>query len=195
MLGQRDDAVRWELLFGDLEAQAEAVGVAERAGEVAERTRIEIGKLALIDRMSGALGSIVRLHCLGGGVVAGCLVRVHAEWVLVKDRSATEAIVATQSLATVSGLPRLSAHRQAGVVESRLGLRHALRAVARDRAAVDVFLTDWTSQRGTIDRVAADFIEVATHSVGQLRRPADVRDVLAVPLRALSVVRRAELAP
>jgi hypothetical protein len=43
---------------------------------------------------------------------------------------------------------------------------------------------------GTIDRVGADFIEVATHPAGEARRRADVRDVELVTLAAIAAVRR-----
>jgi hypothetical protein len=78
-----------------------------------------------------------------------------------------------------------------GVVESRLGLRHALRGIARDRSAVRITDQSGATVDGTIDRLGADYVEVAEHAAGELRRRADVRDVLVLPLAALAVVRRA----
>ena len=42
----------------------------------------------------------------------------------------------------------------------------------------------------TIDRVGADFVEVAAHSAGETRRRAEVREVELLPLAAIAVVRR-----
>jgi len=42
---------------------------------------------------------------------------------------------------------------------------------------------------GTIDRVGADFIEVAVHAAWEPRRAAAVRSVALVPLDAIVLVR------
>jgi hypothetical protein len=76
------------------------------------------------------------------------------------------------------------------VVESRIGIRQLLRAIARDRSPVRVHLLDGSVVDATIDRVGADFIEVATHLPGERRRRADVSDVLIVPLAAITAVAR-----
>ncbi|HZE48427.1 MAG TPA: hypothetical protein VE074_02630, partial [Jatrophihabitantaceae bacterium] len=60
----------------------------------------------------------------------------------------------------------------------------------RDRSAVRIGDRSGVTIDGTIDRLGADFIEVAEHAAGESRRPADVRDVLVIPLAALAVVRR-----
>jgi len=49
---------------------------------------------------------------------------------------------------------------------------------------------DGTAIDGTIDRLGADFVEVAQHAAGELRRRDQVREVALVPLSALAVVRR-----
>ena len=41
--------MRWDAMCADLEAQAEALAVAERAGEIDERVRAELGALTLRD--------------------------------------------------------------------------------------------------------------------------------------------------
>ncbi len=79
--------MRWERLFADLEAQAAAADAAELAGEVVERTRIEVAALRLVDRLRAAVGHPVRLSCVGGEQVAGVLHRAGADWALVAERS------------------------------------------------------------------------------------------------------------
>jgi hypothetical protein len=53
-----------------------------------------------------------------------------------------------------------------------------------------VHLIDGTTADGTIDRIGADFVEIAAHAAGELRRRSEVRDVLVVPLGAVAAVRR-----
>ena len=74
--------MRWDDLFADLEAQADALDRAERSGEVAERTRFELASIGMLDRLRPARGGAVRLQLAGGGFVAGTLERVGVDWVL-----------------------------------------------------------------------------------------------------------------
>lgn len=184
--------MRWEGLFADLEAQAEALERAERAGEVDERTRVEVGALALGDRLRAAVGMPLRIRAAGSVAVAGTVVRVGPDWALVDEGAGRETVLVLAQLVSVRGLARFSATPDSGsVVESRLGIRHALRGIARDRSAVRLHLSDATTVDATIDRVGADFVEVATHAAGEARRRQDVRDAELVPIAHLVAVRRA----
>jgi len=117
--------------------------------------------------------------------------RVGPDWLLLRDDVGREAVVPLAALLGVRGLTRFSAAPgSGGVVASRLGLRHALRGIARDRSAVRLELVDGTSVDATIDRVGADFVEVAVHGAGEARRRQDVREVEVIPLAALAAVRR-----
>jgi hypothetical protein len=73
-----------------------------------------------------------------------------------------------------------------------LTVRSALRGIARDRSAVQVHLVDPTAGilHGTVDRVGADFVDVAEHPAGEPRRPREVRASVLVPLAALAALRR-----
>ena len=183
--------MRWDVLFADLEAQASALDTAQCAAEIEERARIELRRIRLQDRLRPARESAVRVRCLGGFAVTGTVTRVGAEWLLLDEGGNREALVVTATLISVSGLGRLSAAPDTeGVVESRLGLSHALRGIARDRSTAAVHLVEGTVADGTIDRIGADFVEVAAHAPGELRRRSEVRDVLVVPLSAVVAVRR-----
>jgi hypothetical protein len=183
--------MRWDGLFADLEAQAEALDIAERAAEIDERARLEIGRIRLLDRLRPAVGLPVRLQCRGAVTVTGPLRRVGPDWLLVDEGGEREALVVLAAVLGVSGLARLSdVPDSEGVVESRLGLRHALRGIARDRSAVRITDQSGATVDGTIDRLGADYVEVAEHPAGELRRRTDVRDVVVLPLAALAVVRR-----
>ncbi len=182
--------MRWDALFGDLEAQADALEHAERAAEVDERTRIEVATLALVDRLRAAVGSPLRLQCAGALLLAGDVRRVGPDWVLL-DEGGREDLVPLAAVLGISGLSRLSAvPNSSSPVESRLTLRHVLRGLARDRSAVQVARVDGSTLNATIDRVGADFVELALHAAGETRRRSEVRDVVDVPFRAVAAVRR-----
>jgi hypothetical protein len=184
------DAVRWQRLFADLEAQAEELDARDFEGEVAERTRIEVGKIRVVDRLRGALGHPVQVCCLGAGLVHGRLAEVGAGWLLLSETPGREALVALDAVTSLVGLGALSAAPgKEGKVASRLDLRHALRGIVRERASLQVVLTDGTRFEGTFDRVGADFVELAEHPHEEPRRPAAVQRVRTMPLAALAVVR------
>jgi hypothetical protein len=188
--------MRWDRLFTDLEAQLDAADAAEFAGEVVERTRIEVGALRLVDRLRAALDTTVRLTCLGSEQVAGRLRRVGPDWLLLAERPEREALVPLAAVTSVAGLGPWSsadAGGASGVVAGKLNLRYALRGVARDRAGVALTLWDGTALAGTVDRVGADFVEVAEHPAGELRRVRAVRQVRTVPLHALAVIRTSSI--
>jgi hypothetical protein len=190
-------AMRWEGLFADLEGQAEALERAERAAEVETRARGEVGRLAILDRLRAALDTPLRLRLAGGADVTGVLRRVGPDWLLVDEGRTREVVVVTGAILGVTGLGRYSAvPGSAGVVESRLSLRHALRGIARDRSPVRLHLVSGRSPGSgvvvdaTIDRVGADFVEVAAHAPGEVRRRDEVRESELIPLGALAAVRR-----
>jgi hypothetical protein len=183
--------MRWDRLFADLEGEAEALEVLSRAGEVDERARYEVGQLSFEDRIRCAAGLAVRVRCRGGLLVSGTVVRVGPGWLLLDETAGRECTVALPAVLSISGVGRLSgAPGSEGIVASRLGLRHLLRGLARDRSPATVHLTDGTVVEGTVDRVGADFIDLAEHATGERRRTIDVRGVLVVRIEALAAIRR-----
>jgi hypothetical protein len=183
--------MRWDDLFRDLEAQLLAAGNAELAGEVADRTRSEVASLSLIDRARGATGHPVRVQLAGAGAVAGVLLEVGTEWLLLRDAAGREVLVAWPAVLTVTGLGLVSGvPGEGGEVFRRLGLGSALRAVARDRAPVALALVDGGAVTGTLDRVGLDFVEVSEHPVGEARRPGQVSSVRTVAFAGIATVIR-----
>lgn len=182
--------MRWEHLFADLEGQADAVAAAELAAEVADRTRREVGRLRLVDRLRAARGTRLVLRVGGAGVLTGSVVDVGADWVLLEEPDGRGALVPLAGVVALSGVgARSELPGSEGAVEERFDLRFALRRLVRDRATVEVVLTDGTAVAGTFDRVAADHVDLAQHEAGQARRARAVRQVLLVPLTALALVR------
>ena len=181
--------MRWEELFADLESQADAAD-AELAAEVAERTRREVGRLRLVDRLRVAVGATVVLRLRGAGALTGTVADVGADWVLLAEPDGRAALVPLREVLALSGVGvRSDLPGSEGTVEQRLDLRYALRRLVRDRAAVEVVLVDGTAVAGTLDRVAADHVDLAQHAPDQARRARAVQQVLLVPLSALALVR------
>jgi hypothetical protein len=181
--------VRWDALFDDLEAQLAAAEAAELAGEVSDRSRREVARVRLADRVRHGPGATLTVGLAGAGVVTGRLTRSGPDWWLLA-RDPGDLLVCAAAVTWVSGLPALAGDPDAApVVSERLGLSYALRGIARDRAAVTLVLRDGASLTGTIDRVGADFVDLAEHAPGEARRAATVRGARTVPTAALAVVR------
>jgi len=186
--------MRWDDLFRDLEAQLAAAADAELAAEVADRSRREAARLALVERARAATGRPVVVRVAGAGAVQGRLVGAGSEWLLLADGgpgAERESLVPLSAVLSVSGLAAWTAAPAAtGQVGARLGLGVVLRGIARDRSGLAVTLVDGSTVTGTLDRVGADFVEVSEHGPGEPRRPGAVTGVRTVPFRALAVLRR-----
>jgi hypothetical protein len=183
--------VRWESLFADLDAQMEELEAAELASEIADRTRREVARFRLVDRLRPAFGHPVTVFTLGGGKVSGRVAGVGTDWLLVAEDARFEALVPLDGITGITGLGGLtSAPGSEGKVAAKLTLGYALRGIARDRAAVAIALRDATIVTGTIDRVGADFFEMAEHGTAEIRRARDISGVRTVPFAGVAFVRR-----
>jgi hypothetical protein len=182
--------MRWQQLFADLQAQFEAEEAAAERAESASRTRAEVGAVGIADRLRGAVGLPVTLGCGRAGTFAGVLVEVGPDWLLVEDDAARSCLVALSAVRSVAGLGRRTAPAEPpGPVRGRLDLRRALRGLARDRSAVQVVLDDGSVLSGTLDRVGADYVELAEHPTDLPRRAEAVQGVRAVLIGWIAAVR------
>ena len=183
--------MRWQQLFADLTAQFDEAEAAAELAESASRARAELGAVSLAGRLAGAVGAEVRLRCRGVGQLAGVLVDVGPDWLLLVDERGAESVLATAAVTSLTGLGRrTSPAEEDGWPRVRFDLRLVLRATARDRSAVTVRTDDGVVITGTIDRVGADFVELAEHPAGEPRRAVAVRAVHAIALPAVAVVTR-----
>ncbi|RBY89795.1 hypothetical protein [Blastococcus sp. TF02A-26] len=185
--------MRWQRLFADLQAELDAGEVAAERAEDASRARLESGAVRLADRIGGATGRQLTVRCRGAGDLRGVLLECGPGWLLMTEAGGREVLVALPAVRTVAGLDRTTAVPDEREVARRLDLRWALRGLARDRAAVQVLLDDGGACTGTVDRVGADYLELAEHPAGEPRRGAAVQGVRAIALDAVAAVRR--LAP
>ncbi|MDQ4039352.1 MAG: hypothetical protein M3313_13630 [Actinomycetota bacterium] len=181
--------MRWARLFADLEAQLQAEEAIDLASEVASRTRHESGQLSMADRLRAAVGHPVRIDCTGVGELGGTLQDVGTGWLLLDEGRGREVLVNLSAVGAVQGLSQRSASGSHSEVGRRLDLRYAIRGLTRDRSPLQVLLTSGQVLTGTFDRVGSDFVELAEHLVGELRRPSEVRAVRMVSLSAVAAVR------
>jgi hypothetical protein len=180
-------SIRWERLFGDLEGQLEAAERADLAAEVADRTRYEISRTTLADRLRAALGSDLDLTVAGVGAVSGSLTRVGADF-LVIEVAGSFALIRAAAVVAVRNL-RAASQSPAETVAARISLGMVARELARDRAAVTVWLRDGATLVGTIDRVGADYLDLAEHSLDEPRRVGTIHGLRTVAVEALAMVR------
>ncbi len=188
--------MRWEQLFTDLDAQFDALEDAERRAELGDRERVAAGSISTVERLAGAIGRTIRVRTTVGLAVTGTLAEVGPDWLLIQEAVGREALLASGAVAIVEGLSAATGPAITGV-GLRLDLRYALRGIARDRAPVAVVVSGgvgepislYTEITGTIDRLGADFVEVALHAPWEARRAVSVRSVVLVPLSAVVLVR------
>ncbi len=176
---------RWAALFADLEGEFEAARAAELDAEVRDRARREVARIALADRLTTAIGHPLTVHLHGAGTVRGTLADAAPEWLLLSEL--TDVLVPAHAVLHLSGLSGLS--EEPTRMAKRLTLGYALRGLARRRTGLTVTLVDGSTLSGTLDRVGADFVELAEHAPGEPRRPANVTTTRTVPFSALGLVR------
>ena len=171
-------SMRWDALFADLEARWDAEGRAERDAEVADRTRREHASIELLTRLAGHQGE-VRVRVAAGVDLEGLVLDVGKDWVLLEiPLRRRQALIPMSAVRAIEGLGRRSVSARTA---RRFGWGYAVRALARDRAVVQITDLDGTVVTGTIDIVGADYLELAAHPVDEARRSAAVRTTVVVP--------------
>ncbi|TLM75941.1 hypothetical protein [Pseudarthrobacter sp. NamB4] len=182
--------MRWDALFNDMESQiAESDRLAFDA-EINERARAEMVGTGFADRLRGALGCRLSVHLACGDVVHGALSHAGAD-ALVLNEEQHQVLVPYASAVQYAGLGRLSV-AEASPVRRGLGLAHALRGLARDRAELTVMVGHSAPAArlvGVIDRVGKDYLDLAVFTPGEARRSNQVSQVSAIPFTAIAAVR------
>lgn len=177
--------MRWDRLFEDLEGQLRDEELAQRDADVVDRIRAERSRITLGERLRRHRGPI-HLVLLRGRLIVGDLIDAGSDWVLVQDGARGPALVPIGAVVEIEGLG-WAGHDREGV-SAALGLGHPLRALARDRAVVEIEDVIGRSLVGTIDAVGADAFEIALHPRDEPRRPANVWRRPTIPFAAIVCV-------
>lgn len=174
---------RWERLFADLEAQFAESELSDLRAEVADRTRSELAKLRMADRLRAIPGHELAVWT-GGTTVRGTVQASGPDWLLLAEPNGAEIVIALASVLKITGLGRRATMPGSeGRLAGRLRLSYILRGIARDRVTVAVTLTDGSTLAGVVDRVGADHIDVSQDL-------AEVNGAMTVPFGAVALVRR-----
>ena len=175
--------MQWDRLIDELEADLDADVRRELVGEVADRTRREVARLHVVDRLRAAAGSTVTLGLEGCEPVRGSLGRVGTDWLLLHDSSPGAVLVLDAAILWIDGLPARAVDPAAvPVLDRRLGVQSVLRATARDRRVVQIRLRDGSELRGTVSRVGADYLDLGAE-------PRQAVGQRCIPLAAIAMVR------
>jgi hypothetical protein len=145
-------------LLDDLEGQAEALYDAERAGELADRSRAEYAGVALASRLMASVGATLSLDLAGVGPVTGELQRVGADWCLLHG-PAHDWVIRTAAVLTVEGASDRSVPEVAWSPVTRLGFGSALRRLADAGEPCVVHGADGSVREVVLTRVGRDFVE------------------------------------
>jgi hypothetical protein len=194
----RNEGMRWDRFFEDLEDQLGTEWEAERAALDSEAERLRVSRLTLRDRLQTLAGeeTAVGLDLAAGDPVHGRIWAVGADWAGLEGRDGASLVVPLGAIRGIRlPLPDLllSTRADAGgarrAIAERMGLGFVLRAVARRRLPVRVRLLGDRETTGTIDRAGADHLDLALHPGDAPRRADAVSGFAIVPFPAIVAVR------
>ncbi|MCU1532153.1 MAG: hypothetical protein JWO49_1724 [Arthrobacter sp.] len=189
------DAMRWDALFEDMEAQLAASERLDLEVEIAERARVDAAEVELADRLRGSLGLGIRVHLGSGSMFEGSLSHAGSQ-LLVLNEPRHQLLIPYAAVTQYFGLARLAVP-EPSPVRQRLGLASALRGLARSRASLAVVVSRGSSEstlRGVIDRVGRDFLDLAVTQEDEARRAVAACPVATIPFQALAALRSARSA-
>ena len=145
----------------DLEGLADAWYDAERAADLADRSRAAYREVTFASRLAASVGTDVRLEVRGVGPVGGTLERVASDWCLVRGAD-QDWVVSVPAVTGLDGASDRSLPEVAWPPAARLGIGSALRRLADAGERCVVRLTDGSAHDAVLRRVGADFVEAVT---------------------------------
>lgn len=180
--------MRWERLFLDLEQRFDREMAAEAAMIAADEARAQHAALSLAQRVGGP-GRVV-LRTRGGTTVRLALESVGPGWIAGREvDGGASALVPVASIGWLRTEPPIGIDAGPSPTRrDRITLAIALRELGRRRSVVELDLAH-DRPTGTIDRVAADHLDLAVHPVDEPRRPSAVTATWLVPFTAIDRLR------
>jgi len=151
----------------DLEGQAAALYDADRAPDLADRSRGEYQQVTLASRLVASVDRDVTLDLVGVGPVAGRLTRVAAGWCLLRG-AGQDWVVRLDVVTAAHGTSKRAVPEVAWPASARLGLGAVFRRLSDGAEPCSLHLTDGHRHDGTVLRVGADFVELATGAAGRV---------------------------
>ncbi len=185
------DAARIDALLAGIVAESGAANDAADDEEIFELERAGRAGRRLLDRLADA--GLVRVEIAGGELIAGRVVAIGRDVVVVAEEVATgqqggDWAIPVWGITAVTTLPGTSMWSVAAL--DRLGILAVARSWARERDVVRVHRVGAMPLDGTIDAVGADHLELAEHDPGEPRRADAVRRIVTVPMGAIAALRR-----
>lgn len=166
--------------------------VEQRNAETAEYTRSARGEVQAVHRLVAARGQIVDMRLRGVGAIAGTVIDVGQNWLLLEDDAvgvdrARTVLIPLEAVLSYRGLSsRMDARLSAA--SRRFDLRRAVREISRDRSTVQLVNVEGSLMTGTIDRVGYDHCDLADHAPDAARRAGEVRGHFSIPYTAIAMV-------
>lgn len=178
--------MRWSRFFDDLEAQLAMQDQADVAAEAAEHARAARSRTLLVERLVASGAARLTLTIRGSGKLSGVLSEVGSDWCVlhtevIGPQRRQDVLVRLPAVLGVTGLP-VQVDQREGAGQRRFSLGSALRALSRDRAVLQLTDVEGAHLTGTIDRVGADYLDLADHAADVPRRADAVRSWHSVPL-------------
>jgi sRNA-binding regulator protein Hfq len=183
--------MRWDALFGDLDAQWHAAKQLDLETEINELARLELAQSTFADALRGSLGAEVTAVLCNGVVLHGSLSRVEAQWLLLASGSRS-IIVPLAKLRRITGAGSSLAPARTPVAYT---LASAMRVLSRNRSVVNLDLDGPApgTVRGVLDRVGADYVQLAVVTDGAARSQDNHAGTMLIPLQGIvSVASSAE---
>lgn len=154
-------------LLDDLEQQADALYDADRAPELADRSRAEYRQVTLAGRLAASVGREIGVELRGVGALVGTLERVAAEWCLLRC-AGQDWVLTLAAVRSVTGASERAVPEVAWSPLARLGRASVLRRLAEAGERCLLHDVDGARVDGVPRRVGADFVEVAVGEEGRL---------------------------
>jgi hypothetical protein len=198
--------MRWENLFDDLENQLERELDSEIRDQLRDEERQRHASSSLRERLAllappraSAPSEGVRVELRHCGEARLELVTVGKDWIAC--RVIDSACLHGSALVPLVAIVRLSLTRaqlatslerdffssSTSPLTDRIGLSFVLRDLARRRRQV-VLHSHGEPRHGTLDRVAADHLDLAEHREDRARRPSAVTAITLIPLADIGAI-------